>query len=55
MKSLAKEMASDYKLYTTELLKKIYSFDAYYGNTFGRVVANSVDKNAQERFYLQLD
>ncbi|MGP1477924.1 MAG: hypothetical protein ACTTJK_10775, partial [Phocaeicola sp.] len=47
---LAKEMASDYKLYTTELLKKIYSFDAYYGNTFGRVVANSMDKNAQNVF-----
>lgn len=47
---LAKEMASDYKLYTTELLNKIYSFDAYYGNTFGRVVANSMDKNAQNVF-----
>lgn len=47
---LAKEMASDYKLYTTELLKKIYSFDAYYGNTFGRVVANSMDKKAQNVF-----
>ena len=47
---LAKEMASDYKLYTTELLKKIYSFEAYYGNTFGRVVANSMDKNAQNVF-----
>lgn len=47
---LAKEMASDPKLYTTDVLKRIYSFDAYYGNTFGRVVANSMDKNAQNVF-----
>ena len=47
---LAKEMASDPKLYTTNVLKRIYSFDAYYGNTFGRVVANSMDKNAQNVF-----
>lgn len=47
---LAKEMASDRKLYTTDVLKKIYSFDAYYGNTFGHVVANSMDKDAQNVF-----
>lgn len=47
---LAKEMASDPKLYTTDVLKKIYSFDAYYGNTFGHVVANSMDKDAQNVF-----
>lgn len=44
---LAKEMASDSKLYTTDILKKIYSFDAYYSGTFGRVVANTMDKDAQ--------
>ena len=47
---LAKEMASDRKLYTTDILKEIYSFDSYYGNTFGRVVANSMDKDAQKVF-----
>ena len=47
---LAKEMASDPKLYTTDVLKRIYSFDAYYGNTFGHVVANSMDKDAQNVF-----
>ena len=43
-------MASDRKLYTTDILKEIYSFDSYYGNTFGRVVANSMDKDAQKVF-----
>ena len=47
---LAKEMASDPKLYTTDILKRIYSFDAYYGNTFGHVVANSMDEDAQNTF-----
>ena len=47
---LAKEMASDHKLYTTDVLKKIYSLDAYYGSIFGGVVANSMDKDAQNVF-----
>lgn len=47
---LAKEMASDCNLYTTDILKKIYSFDGYYGGTFGCVVANSMDKDAQKVF-----
>lgn len=47
---LAKEMASDHKLYTTDVLKKIYSFDAYHSNIFGGVVANSMDKDAQNVF-----
>ena len=44
---LAKEMASNCKLYTTDILQKIYSFDTYYSGTFGCVVANSMDKDAQ--------
>ena len=44
---LAKEMASNCDLYTTDILKKIYSFDAYYGSTFGYVVADSMDKDSQ--------
>ena len=44
---LAKEMASNSNLYTTDILKKIYSFDAYYGGTFGCVVADSMDKDSQ--------
>ena len=47
---LAKEMASDHKLYTTDVLKKIYSFDDYHSNIFGGVVANSMDKDAQNVF-----
>ena len=47
---LAKEMASNHKLYTTDVLKKIYSFDAYHSNIFGGVVANSMDKDAQNVF-----
>ena len=47
---LAKEMASDHKLYTTDVLKKIYSFDTYHSNIFGGVVANSMDKDAQNVF-----
>ena len=47
---LAKEMAAGHKLYTTDVLKKIYSFDAYHSNIFGGVVANSMDKDAQNVF-----
>ena len=47
---LAKEMASNRNLYTTDILKKIYSFDAYYGGTFGSVVADSMDKDSQILF-----
>ena len=48
--ALAKEMASDSKLYSVDILKKIYSYDSYYGSTFGYVVAQSMDAEAQRVF-----
>ena len=48
--ALAHEMASDHKLYETNILMKIYSSDSYLDNNFGQILANSMDQDAQEVF-----
>ena len=47
---LAKEMAADRKLYATDILKKIYSFDTYCGGTFGYTVAKEMNESEQVEF-----
>ena len=47
---LAKKMATDIKLYATDVLKKIYTFDSYHGGSFGSVVATSMNENEHRTF-----